>query len=239
MELWVLIVYEHLMILIAVAIAFYLNFRWKIPVVVLRYTGDKNRPTVLVTKARKVGVGVMQGIRKLVVKGYKLPVRDFNSKNYYPGKTANGALILWEFKSGWLTPAIPKKVLMGLSDEEREKFAEAIAFFEKKQHVSFEFKEEMFNQLVLNAIDDVDAEYFLRQQQRQDAQYTGGLKDFLMKHGGSLALVLIATILLVGYIVYLDKVPSVSGQCIDAGVQAARNTWLSEIAKNFTGVPLG
>lgn len=227
-------IWEHVAALVVTAIVFYLKFRWKIPVVILRYTGDKRRPTMIVTKARNVGNG------RLLVKGYKLAVRNFKSENYYPSvRGAHGALLVWEFKRGWLTPVIPKKVLMKMSDDDRDAIETALSFLEQKSMVRFDFSEEMYAKLMTNAVDDVDAEFFLRQLERQGQQYVGGLRDFLMKHGGAIAMVIIAAIILTGYIIYLDKVPSISEQCIAGGVEAAKNTYLRNIASNISGVPLG
>jgi hypothetical protein len=235
-DIVILFIWEHLIALVVTAIVIFLKFRWKIPVVILRYTGDKRRPTMIVTKARNAGNG------RLIVKGYKLPVRNFKSENYYPSaKGAHGALLVWEFKRGWLTPIIPKKVLMKLSEDDRVAIENALNFLQQKSMVKFEFNEELYAKLMVEAIDDVDAEFFLRQLERQGQQYTGGLRDFLMKHGGAIAIVIVSFVILTGYIIYLDKVPSLSGQCIEAGVSAAKSSWLSEAAKNFTsaGVPLG
>jgi len=175
-DLVTIFLWEHFIALVTVAIILIMRNRWKIPVIVLRYTGDKRRPVVIITKARRESGG-------LRIKGYKIAVRNYDSENYYPSaKGTLGALILWEFKRGWLTPSIPKKTLMKLSEEQRAQIETALAYLEEKSVVKFEFNEEMYAHLMLESIDDVDAEYFLTQLQRQAMQYTGGLKDFLMKH---------------------------------------------------------
>lgn len=234
----IMFVWEQVIALVAVAAWLLLRSRWKIPVVILRYMGDKRRPTLLVTKARRT---VWKGVKQLHIKGFKLPYRDFKSENYYPGqKGAQGALLLFEFQRGWLSPAIPKKTWDAMTDEQRGKLEEVFDYLENRATVKFEFNDDMFAHLKLQAIDDVDADYFLQQIERQADQYTGGLRDFLMKHGSSLALVVVAAIILVGYIVYLDKVPSISSQCISAGIDAAQNTFF-KYANNtiLGGVPLG
>lgn len=240
-DLMMFLVYEHLLALAAVALFMILKFRWKIPVVVLRFVGNKNRPTLFLSKARKVGVGWHGAIRRLIVKGYKHHLKDFKAEHYYPSIKGSGALMLWEFAPGKLTPVIPKKVLRSLSQEEREVIEKYFATFQEHSVVDFRYDPDVYKQLVAEAIDDTDSEYLLREQIRQDSQYTGGFKDFITKNGPWMALVMIAVVALVGYIIYLDKVPSISGQCIDAGVEAARNTYLRDIAGNITtgGVPLG
>lgn len=233
------IIFEHILALLIIAIVVLLRRRWNIPVVILRFTGDKRRPMLLITKARREGIGWKSGLHRLIIKGFTMSMRDFHNNNYYPSvKNSRGALLLWEFKSGWLTPVIPKTMLKHIGEEDKRKLDQALQYFETKSTVKFDFNEDLYKSLMLEAIDDVDTEFFLREQQRQEAQYTGGIKDFLMKHGGAIAIVMVAAIILVGYIVYLDKVPSVAQQCITAGVDAAKSTYLQRFA-NISGVPLG
>lgn len=94
----------------------------------------------------------------------------------------------------------------------------------------FKYEPEMFEHLSLKVVDDVDVEWFLRQQYRVDTQYQNGWRDFLSKYGGHIALVIVCTLILIGYIVYLKEVPSLTEQCTAAGVEAAKNTYLKDIA---------
>lgn len=235
------ILYEHVAALGVTAIVLLLKFRWKIPVVILKFVGNKNRPTLVLTKARRVGVGWHHAVKRLVVKGYKHHFKDYKAEHYYPSQKGQGALMLWEYKPGWLTPVIPKKVLRNLSEQDRALIEKYLSTFQEHSVVDFTYDVETYKKLIAESIDDVDSEYMLREQVRQDGQYSGGLKDFITKNGPWMALVMIAVILLVGYVIYLDKVPSVSGQCIQAGVEAAKNTYLRDLAMNAStgGVPLG
>ena len=215
---------------------------WNIPVVIMKFTGDKRRPTMAFTRARKQ---YTLGRNRLWVKGYRLPLRDFKSENYFPALgSKEGGLVLWEFKKGWLTPVKPS--LKGLPAEERErvialdkKFQEIREEFQGVRSADFEYNEELYENLVLKAIDDIDVEWFLRQQERIDAQYTGGWREFLQKYGGHLIIGLVAVCMLVGWIVWLKEAPSQSGQCIQAGVEAAKATYLSNLAAQAGGVPPG
>lgn len=218
------------------------NKYWNIPVVILKFTGDKRRPTIALTKGRKQ---YTLGRNRLWVRGYRLPLRDFQSENYFPALgSKEGGLVLWEFKKGWLTPVRPS--LKGLSKEEQEKvlaldkqFQELREKFQGVRSVDFEYGEEVYRQLVLKAIDDIDVEWFLRQQERIDAQYTGGWREFLQKYGGHLIIALVAVCLLVGFIVWLKEAPSQANACIQAGVEAAKQTYLSNLASQAGVVPPG
>ena len=104
--------------------------------------------------------------------------------------------------------------------------------------VDFEFDENLYNKLLLSAIDDTDAEWNLRQQQRIDAQYEGGFRDFLNKYGSAIVLIIIAICMLTGFIVWLKEAPNMAQKCIGAGVEAAKNTYLKDIAgKLVPGTP--
>lgn len=226
-----ILVVENIILLLVLAVFFIMKFSWNIDVAILRFVGDKRRPTLIIKKARKRRVGATVS---LFVRGYKQPVKDFRAEYFYPSaKGQFGGLVLFEFKTGWLTPCVPEyrklsPEMKAIVKEFREKMNGAGV-------VNFEFDEEMYKTLSVKAIDDVDAEWNLRQQQRIDAQYAGGWRDFLYKYAGHIAIVLIALILLIGFIIYLKEVPSMTGQCMQAGVEAAKNTYLSEIAGKFAG----
>jgi hypothetical protein len=105
---------------------------WRIPVVVLRYTGNKERPTLIVRRGRKV---IRRGVPYLYIKGYKTAIRDYHAENYYPSpKTRYGGVVLWEFEDGWLTPCVPK--LEGLSAAERARVDQAFVAAAKDTLVS-------------------------------------------------------------------------------------------------------
>lgn len=212
--------------------------RWPIPVVILRFLGDKRRPQVLLTRGRR---DMRTNVARLFVKGYKYSIRDFKSEYYYPAqKGKQGSLVLWEFRRGWLTPCVPStkelapEVLVDVEEKLRE--------LSSKSVVDFEFDPKMYKELCLNAIDDTDNEWFLQQQTRIAQQYQGGWREFMSKYGGHMALLGIGVLVFAGFVVYLDQVPSITGQCIDAGVTAAKETYLSGVVDKLpvsSGVPGG
>lgn len=240
MSLIMFFVWENLIVLSGVAIWIILKMRWKIPVVVLRYVGNKQRPTVIPTVARKTLVGPKGSVTRLIIKGFKHPFKDYRADHYYPSLKGRGALILWEFKPGWLVPTIPKKIMAGFSEEEKKQIDSTLYMLRDRGVIDYQYNPDLYRKLMVESIDEVDSEYFLQNLARQDQQYSGTWRDFLTKNGAWISIIIIAALLLIGYIVYLDKVPSVTGQCIQSGVEAARNTYLRNVAGNITaGVPLG
>lgn len=234
-NMFVLIAFEHLALVGGVVIWLLFRSLWRYPVVILRYVGNKQRPTLIVTKARRTLRGGLK------VKGFKHHIKDFDNKDYYPSLKGHGALLVWEFKPGWLVPTFPKKIRKQLSAEERELLDRAERALRSRGVVNFEFDKEKYERMVLQAIDSVDSEYFLDEMERQASQYTGGWRDFLTKNLPWIAFMTMCAFALIGYIVYLDKAPDIAGQCIDAGVDAARNTYLRELVNTTTQgqVPLG
>jgi hypothetical protein len=194
---------------------------------VLKYQGDKRRPFFKPTKAKKV---MVDGVLKLFVRGYNLPVRDFQKKYYYPTQKKNGALILWEPKDGLLTPVTPKMV-KGASREDMNELKNRYTVYKEQleacgvQGVDFEFDEELYNTLIMNAVDDTDIDFMLQEIARVDSQYTSGWRDFLAKYGSHMVLVIIAICLLTGFIVYLDKGPGFAAQCASMAQEASKNVF--------------
>ena len=204
---------------------------WKIPIVVFRFVGNKSRPTLLLTKGRVINAF---GVNRLVVKKYKTSFRNFKSEYYYPTLKGAGGLILWEFKPGWLTPITPR--LKGLTPEEKERLTGLAQEIAESKAGGFEFDESLYKELLLKAVDDTDSEWYLRQQQRIATQYTTGWRDFLSKYGGHMLTALIVVMLFVGFVVWLKEAPNQAGQCIAAGVEAAKATYLSDIASGVGAV---
>jgi hypothetical protein len=195
---------------------------YNIPVVVLRFTGHKGRPLMMIKKAKKRFV---KGIPLLFVRGYKHPVSDFKSENYYPSvRGPYGGLILWEFEDNMLTPAITKKNLKEWSPEKLELVKKGLAEFNSGLSVPFEFDEALHKQLKLKAVDDVDMETFMQEISRIDGQYSGGFKDFLMKYGGHINVIIIAVLLLVGLILWFQNMPDFAAQCYGAAQQATQQS---------------
>lgn len=228
---------ELLLVAVFVLIFAYLKWRWKIPVLIFRYRGGKERPQLIPTRARFARV---MGNGKLIIKGFKHSFKDFNSKYYYPTPKGNGALLLWEFKPGWVTPIIPK--LKGLSREDKERVTAVVNMLGeyKQKNIKFEFDEQLYNELVLKAVDDINAEWYLRQQERIETQYTSGWRDFLARYSGHILTGFVVVLLFAGFVVWLKETPEMAGKCIQAGVESAKNTYLSEIAKGVaSGVPPG
>lgn len=203
-----LLFFEIVIVLIFVL----LSMSWNIPITILRYTGNKGRPVLIHSKGRKI---LRNGIPRLFVRGFKDPVRDYLAENYYPTVRGKyGGLILWEFEDGLLTPALPKKELKKLSEEDKAKYEEAIAVL-KSQGVEFSFDEQMYKDLKLKIVDDVDQEFMLQEQHRLDKQYSGGPWAFLSEHAGQITVVIIAVLMLVGVIMWFDKMPEFAAQCAD------------------------
>jgi hypothetical protein len=223
------ILFEHLIASLVIGIIMLIKRRWKIDVTIYRFSGDKRRPITIHRKARYEQNG---NAHKLWIKGYKFPIKEFNKEYYYPGeKGAYGSLSLFEFKPGWLTPVLPE--MKNLPPELKQQASELFATLRNQGIVNFEFDPAMYDSLMLKAIDDTDAEWQLQQQQRIDITYSGGWKDFFKQNGGWIVLAIIAVCLLVGWIVWIKESPDWLNQCISAGVEAAKNTYLKDIAGNI------
>lgn len=222
-----------IILMLIIGIIIYTFFTWNIPVIILRYQGDKRRPQVVITKGKR---HLYAGISRLWVRGYKLPIRDFKSEFYYPSKKGkNGALILWEVKPGLLTPTIPKKI-KGLRKKEYQtilaefkRYHEALTGLALKD-VDFEYNHDLYKSIVLKSIDDTDIDWMLQNYARIDTQYVTGWRDFLARYGGHIVLVLIVICLLVGFIIWLDKSPELMASCSAAAQEQATN-----VLKEFSG----
>lgn len=196
--------------LVAFSVWFYIYLHWNIPVALLRFVGNKGRPTLILKKGKKKFIN---GVPHLYIQGYDRPVRDYLSENYYPTiKGKYGGLILWEFEDGLLAPAIPESSLKKMTEDEKKVYEEAKAYFTSKS-VPFNFDKQTFKDLKLKVVDDVDQEFMLQEQSRVEDQYSGGWKDFLLKYGGHITVIVIAVMMLVGVIVWLDKAPEFAAQC--------------------------
>lgn len=216
MILWAVVAFVFVVLVILVIGA----LKFNIPVVIMRFTGNKQRPLLIMRKAKKMMVG---GVPKLIIRGYKDPIRDYMSENYYPTvKGKYGGLILWEFEDGLLTPVIPQ--LHELSKDQREKVKDAMEMLKTLSPVEFSYDDKLYHQLRLKAVDDVDVEFMIQQNLRLDSQYTGGWKDFLNKYGGHITIIIIAMLLLAGLVVWLDKMPEFAAQCYGAAETAVRNS---------------
>lgn len=227
-DLFVYILIEHVVGFGGFAIYLWWKKSYNIPIIILRFVGEKGRPTMLMRWGKRVGTA--QGSGRLKIRKYKRELRDFKAEYYFPAEKAPlGGLILWEFKRGWLTPAVPN--MTDVPEEHRANCEKIMEQLSKAGIVNFNFDPDMFKKLSLKIIDDVDVEWFLREQQRIDGQYTSGWRAFLDKYGSHLTIIVIAMLLFAGYVVYLKEVPSVSAQCISGGVEAAHKTYLEDLAK--------
>lgn len=199
---------------------------WNIPITILRFTGNKQRPMLLHKKGRK---RMSRGVPFLQVRGYKGHFRDFKSGFYWPGyRTKYGALILWEFEDGKLTPVIPKKKDV---PKEKQLLIEAgIAALAEIQNVEFEYSPEMHAKLMLKVVDDVDTEFMVEELAREGKQYTGGLWAFLDRYGTHLVWIIMAICALTAYIIYLDKAPNLGAQCLSQLGEVVREDFLSKMA---------
>jgi hypothetical protein len=220
----VLLLFGFFFVFLLVSILFFVSWvSWNIPVTILRYTGGKERPMLLHKKAKK---RIIKGVPYLWVRGYKMPVRDFKAEHYYPAFKAKwGGLILWEFEDGWLTPVGPRK--QGLTKDEEALVRTALSTMNDVRPVKFEFNPEMHTKLKLKIVDDVDAQFFVDNLERQERQYTSGFWEWLNRHSTSVLAVMIVCLVLVGFIVWLQKSPEMMAQC--AGV--AKQTIIEGLAE--------
>ena len=206
---------------VSVMVFMFMFLSWNIPVSVLRFTGNKQRPSLIHRKARKK---MIKGVPYLWVKGYNRPIRDFKAEHYYPSpKSKWGGLIVWEFEDGWLTPSPPKGIK--LSKAQQAVVATAIDTLNDIRPVAFEHDEEMHQRLKLKIVDDVDAEFAVEQLFRQDGQYSTGFFECLSKNSASIMAIMVVAFVLVGFIVWLDKSPEYMAQCANV----ARSTILDAI----------
>lgn len=232
--IWVLIILIFLILCIGALIIFWI-FSWNIPVVVLRFVGNKGRPTLIVTKGKK---RFRAGVPRLFVKGYKKPIRDFQADFYYPTTRGKfGGLILWEFEDDYLTPCIPSRVERKLSIEQKRVIAEANRILAGFNVIGFAYNEKTHFDLKVKAIDDVDIEFMIEEIARVAQQYMGGLREFLMKYAGHIVVLIVAICLMVGFIVWLDKSPEFAARC----AATAQGTILEGIkaAAEAGGIPAG
>lgn len=216
------------------AFVFFWVKSYSIPVAVLRLTGNKERPTLIITKAKKI---YAHGIPRLKVRGYKSEFRDYLSENYYPSiRSKWGGLILWEFEDGLLTPVIPRKAERKLSKEQKAHIDVHMKKLSALTGVKFSYDELLHHELKLKAVDDVDTEFLLQDQARIDGQYAGGWKEFLLRYSGHMTIIIISVMMLVGVIVWLDKMPEFAQQCFSQA-QAGAKASLFDQASNFTRPP--
>lgn len=211
------------LLLVVIAVTIFMLLQWNIPVVILRYQGDKRRPQITITKGRKTR---QQGVNRLYVKGYKMPVADFKAENYYPAKKSkHGGLLLWEPKPGILTPVLPtlrKKELEKLDSQELEKYNKIRELYKELggrhlvKPIEFDFDDTIYYKLLLKAVDDVDIDFLLQQYDRIDNQYTTGWRDFLAKHASHIVIMFVMICLLTGFIVWLKESPELMAKCASA-----------------------
>lgn len=219
-----IIAIEHL-IVIFIAVSY---MSYNIPVTILRFMGNKERPTIIHARARKK---INHGVPRLKVRGYKTEIRDFLSENYYPTvKGKYGGLILWEFEDGMLTPTIPVKVERQLTEEQHKAVSEAFRKVQALQAVKFKYDPWLHNQLKQKAVDDVDVEFLLQEVERVDSQYASGWRDFLSKYAAQITIGIVAILLLVGWVVWLDKAPNMMAQCASAAKDVVKESLIQQAA---------
>lgn len=197
---------------------------YNIPVAVLRYTGGKQRPTLIVTKAKKY---VRRGVPRLKVRGYKEEFRDYLSENYYPAVRSKwGGLVLWEFEDNLLTPVVPSKKIRKLGAEQRAALDKALQRLTSLSGIKFDFNKELYHELRLKAVDDVDNEFMLQEDARIDTQYAGGWRDFIAKYSGHMVVIIIAILMVVGLSLWLEKMPEFAAQCYGAAQSSLEQGFL-------------
>lgn len=209
---------------VVVAFVFVYLKTYNIPVAILRFTGNKGRPMLILTKGKKI---FKHGVPRLKVRGFKEEFRDYLSENYYPtGRGKFGGLVLWEFEDGLLTPSIPRHIERKLSKDDRDAVNRMLVKLNKLTGVSFEYDKFLHHELKLKAVDDVDTEFMLQDQARIDGQYSGGWRDFLAKYAGHATIIIIAILLLVGLVLWFDKMPEFAAQCYGAASNAVEQSLL-------------
>ena len=229
--IWILIIILLFLLVIIMFIFSWLS--WNIPITVLRFMGNKQRPLMIHKKGRK---RMIKGVPFLQVRGYKAAIRDFKSSFYWPAlKGKWGGLILWEFEDGWLTPTIPKKKVIAKDQEFLiERGLEALRGV---QSVKFEYDAALHHELLLKVVDDVDVEFLVEQLAREDKQYSSGLWAFLDKYGTHIVWIFMTICALVGFIIYLDKAPNLGSQCLQQLGEVVKDDFLQKAANSV--VPKG
>lgn len=215
-----IIVFENLCLGI-----FYWHFTsYDIPVTVLRFMGNKQRPALFHRRAKK---RMVKGVPRLFVKGYKGSIRDYLSKNYYPSiKGKYGALAVWELEDGVITPVIPTKVK--LSKEQARLIDEAARTLQTHKCVSFAYDDRMHYQIAFKIVDDVDVEFGLQEYLRVDNQYRTGFREFLHQFAIPITFVLLGCLALAGWVVWLKEQPNLAAQCLSAG-----KSGMTELLKQY------
>lgn len=227
-----------LVVLLITMIIVLWRLSYNIPVAVLRFVGNRGRPNLILTKGKK---WVSNGVPRLIVRGYKQPMRDFKSEHYFPtGKGKYGGLILWEFEDGYLTPCVPMKESKKHTPEQ----AAAVKWMRENAQTlnslfkaEFSFDKPLYEGLKLKAVDDVDVDFMLQELARTDSQYQGGFGAFMMKYGGHIALMIVAVAIMVGIIVFFQEAPALAQACAQSAADVAKSGLLQEIARS--AAPMG
>lgn len=195
----------------------WLEKKWNIPIIILRFVGNKGRPNIIIRKARKENE---RGSVKLFVQGYKMAVKDFRSEHYYPspGKPY-GALILYEIEDGLLTPCIPKKEAK--NPEMRKAIDDAIGFINEQRSVKFEYSDELYNDIKLKAVDDTDIDWMIDEIVRVKTQYKTGLLNFLQNVAPYIMLAIVCIGIIVGMVLFFKEAPNLAKECLDASFSKA------------------
>lgn len=216
------------------ALFFLFRMSWKIPVVILRFTGHKGRPVLIVKRGKKV---IRNGVPKLFVKGYKDPINDFKSHNYYPTPTGGfGGLILWEYEDGQLTPAIPEKIVRSLSEETKDKIKVLLEQVQEATQINFDFDERLYDNLRLKAVDDVDIEGAIHEVVRTRSQYRPGWLNFLQQYGWIFGWIVLGIIIVVCVVYFFNKAPELVAQCSQAALQNGEQ-FVKAITERALGPP--
>lgn len=196
--------------------------KWNIPMVILRFTGDKRRPNLIVTKAKKL---VFNNNVELKVKGYNRRFRDFIAENYYPSPASKfGGLIAFEFEDGWLTPL--RTAWKRLTKKQREEASALVCKLENMTNtVDFEYDKATHDQLKLTIVDDVDSETYLIEQSRINTQYRGAAGWF-KENAWWLLLMVVVVLLFIGFVMWLKENPqNAAQQCVAQLGQVCGSAW--------------
>lgn len=198
-------------------IADWLEKKWNIPIIILRFVGNKGRPNVIVSKGHKEN---SRGATRLYVKGYKMAIKDFRSELYFPSPgRPHGALILYEVDDALLTPCVPTKEIR--DPETRKAIDEAISFINERRHVKFSYDEQLYHEIKLKAVDDTDIDWMTDEIVRVKTQYKTGFLNFLQNVAPFIMLAIVCVAIVVGMVLFFKEAPNLAKECLETAFSRA------------------
>lgn len=237
----------------AVVLFFLYMKSWKIDVIILKYMGDKRRPSLDISRKGKIITRV--GVSRLKIRGLppEFDMKNFRAEHYWSTVRGRKALVLFEFANNLMTPITPQLATFSeLSPYERQDYLRTApivlsqkqtktGWFAKKEAtlttamspVSFDFDPTLYRELLLKAVDDTDMGFIVRNISRIDTQYMAGWRDFLKTHGWIIGWLLLFILAIIGITLFFQKAPDLARACADAAVQSKNS--IIERAANSVG----